>query len=120
VGLVWKRDKNRGFWAKRPFLPPFSVQNRERGDRAAAGLEGRGAGGPGRCGGRGMGKHGEGDEGISSPCSPWTEAARGESSTGGGGPMVVVLGAAQMVVGGCRASLLGVVWGGEGGGTGLL
>jgi hypothetical protein len=85
-----------------------------------AGRSGRGAGGPGHGGGRGMGQHGEGNELISSPCSPWTEAARGESSTGGGGPVVVVLGAAQMVVGGCRASLLGAVRGGEGGGTGLL
>jgi hypothetical protein len=34
---------------------------------------------------------------------------------GGGGPVVVVLGAAQMVVSRCRAGLLGVVRGDEGG-----
>jgi hypothetical protein len=75
---------------------------------------------PGHGRGQQEGEKGEGGEGILPPYSPWTEAARGESSTGGGRPVVVVLGAAQMVVGGCRASLLGAVWGGEGGGTGLL
>jgi hypothetical protein len=31
VGLVWKRDKNRGFWAKRPFLPPWLAAGQRQG-----------------------------------------------------------------------------------------
>jgi hypothetical protein len=34
-----KEGKQGGFWSKGHLLPPFTVQNRERGDWAAAGLE---------------------------------------------------------------------------------
>jgi hypothetical protein len=38
------------------------------------------AGDPGHGGGREMGQNGEETEGISSPCSPWAEAAWGGGS----------------------------------------
>jgi LmbE family N-acetylglucosaminyl deacetylase len=80
---VWwgKRGKARGFLAKRPSpSSPHGSEQREEGDRAAAGLEGGGAGGPGHGGGRGMGQREEGDEGISSPCSPWARMRCGGGS----------------------------------------
>jgi hypothetical protein len=70
-GTVWwgKRGKVRGFLAKKPSpSSPHGLEQREEGGRPA--LEGGGAGGPSRGGGRGVEQCGEGDEGISSPCSP--------------------------------------------------
>jgi hypothetical protein len=64
------RREARGFLAKPPLLPPLTVQNRGGGSGRRPALEGGGAGGPGLGGGRGMGQREEGDEGISSPCSP--------------------------------------------------
>jgi hypothetical protein len=99
----------RGFLAKRPSSSSLVRHRSEAGEARAAAARRP----PGHVRDHREGEKGEGDEGILTPHSPWTEAARGESSTGGGGPVVVVLGAAQMVVGGCRASLLGAVWGSE-------
>jgi hypothetical protein len=39
AGAFWKKKGSRGVWSKGHLLPPFTVQNRERGDWAAAGLE---------------------------------------------------------------------------------
>jgi hypothetical protein len=64
--------------AKTPSSSPSRSRTERRGRRPA--LEGRGAGGSSRGGGRGLGQNGEGDEGILSSCSPWTEAARGGGS----------------------------------------
>jgi hypothetical protein len=59
----------RGFLAKKPSSSsPHGLEQRE-GEGGGA-LEGGGAGGPSRGGGRGVEQYGEGDEGISSPCSP--------------------------------------------------
>jgi hypothetical protein len=94
------RREARGFLAKTP-SPSFPSRSRTKDRRGGArrpALEGGGTGGSSRGGGRGVEQNGEGDEGILSPCSPWTEAARGESSTGGGGPVVVVLGGGGALV----------------------
>jgi hypothetical protein len=77
-----EKEEGQGVFGKTaPSFPFLGPEQRRGGGLGGDRSGGRGAGGPSRGGGWGIEQYGEGDEGISSPCSPWTEAARGESST---------------------------------------
>jgi hypothetical protein len=82
-----------GFWLN-SLLPPWPAPRSEAGEAWAAAARRP----PGHDRGRRDGEKGGGDEGILSPHSPWTEAAREGSSTGGGGPVVGVLSGGGVLV----------------------
>jgi hypothetical protein len=77
MGLGEKGKSRGGFGKNSIFFPLARIRTGGASGGRPAGVP---AGGPGHGRGWGMGKNGEGDEGILSPCSPWTEAARGGGS----------------------------------------